>query len=116
MQGANGPDWGARVHGASVSRWRRVSAGLATDWIDLYQLHTPDPNTPIAETLAALTELVTEGKVRYLGSSNLAGWQVIDAGRPRPTAWRRSSRRRTNTRGWTGRSSRNWCRRSNTRG
>ena len=52
---------------------------LNTDWIDLYQLHTPDPNTPIEETLAALTELVSEGKVRYLGSSNLAGWQVIDA-------------------------------------
>ena len=52
---------------------------LGTDWIDLYQLHTPDPNTPIEETLAALTELVAEGKVRYIGSSNLAGWQVVDA-------------------------------------
>ena len=52
---------------------------LGTDWIDLYQLHRPDPNTPIEETLAALTELVTEGKVRYIGSSNLTGWQVVDA-------------------------------------
>ena len=80
MQGANGPDWGARgsrryIRLAVEASLRR----LGTDWIDLYQLHTPDPNTPIAETLAALTELVTEGKVRYLGSSNLAGWQVIDA-------------------------------------
>ena len=52
---------------------------LRTDYIDLYQLHTPDPVTPVAETLAALTELVTEGKVRYLGHSNFAGWQIADA-------------------------------------
>ena len=80
MQGANGPDWGARgsrryIRIAVESSLRR----LGTDWIDLYQLHTPDPHTPIEETLAALDELVQEGKVRYLGSSNLAGWQVIDA-------------------------------------
>jgi aryl-alcohol dehydrogenase-like predicted oxidoreductase len=52
---------------------------LQTDYIDLYQLHTPDPVTPIDETLAALDDLVTEGKVRYLGHSNLAGWQIADA-------------------------------------
>jgi aryl-alcohol dehydrogenase-like predicted oxidoreductase len=52
---------------------------LNTDYIDLYQLHTPDPLTPIDETLAALDDLATEGKVRYLGHSNLAGWQVADA-------------------------------------
>ena len=52
---------------------------LRTDWIDLYQMHAPDPLTPIDETLAALDELVREGKVRYLGSSNFAGWQVADA-------------------------------------
>jgi aryl-alcohol dehydrogenase-like predicted oxidoreductase len=52
---------------------------LGTDWIDLYQMHQPDPATPIAETLSVLDDLVTEGKVRYLGSSNFAGWQVIDA-------------------------------------
>jgi aryl-alcohol dehydrogenase-like predicted oxidoreductase len=52
---------------------------LNTDWIDLYQLHNPDPHTPMEETLAALDELVAEGKVHYLGSSNLAGWQVVDA-------------------------------------
>jgi aryl-alcohol dehydrogenase-like predicted oxidoreductase len=52
---------------------------LKTDYIDLYQLHTPDPVTPIDETIAALDDLVTEGKVRYLGHSNLAGWQVADA-------------------------------------
>jgi aryl-alcohol dehydrogenase-like predicted oxidoreductase len=52
---------------------------LRTDYIDLYQLHSPDPVTPIEETIAALDELVTEGKVRYLGHSNLAGWQIADA-------------------------------------
>jgi aryl-alcohol dehydrogenase-like predicted oxidoreductase len=52
---------------------------LQTDYIDLYQLHTPDPVTPIEETLAALDELVTEGKVRYIGHSNLSGWQIADA-------------------------------------
>jgi aryl-alcohol dehydrogenase-like predicted oxidoreductase len=52
---------------------------LKTDYIDLYQLHTPDPVTPIDETIAALDDLVTEGKVRYVGHSNLAGWQIADA-------------------------------------
>jgi aryl-alcohol dehydrogenase-like predicted oxidoreductase len=52
---------------------------LRTDHIDLYQLHTPDPVTPIAETLAALHELVLEGKVRYIGHSNLSGWQLAEA-------------------------------------
>jgi aryl-alcohol dehydrogenase-like predicted oxidoreductase len=52
---------------------------LRTDYIDLYQLHTPDPLTPIEETISALDELVTAGKVRYLGHSNLTGWQVADA-------------------------------------
>ena len=52
---------------------------LRTDHIDLYQLHTPDPTTPIAETLAALHELVVEGKVRYIGHSNLTGWQLAEA-------------------------------------
>jgi len=52
---------------------------LRTDYIDLYQLHTPDPLTPIEETIAALHELVAEGKVRYLGHSNLSGWQLADA-------------------------------------
>ncbi|MBO0728727.1 MAG: aldo/keto reductase [Acidimicrobiaceae bacterium] len=52
---------------------------LQTDWIDLYQLHVPDPRTPLEETLAALDELVHEGKVRYVGSSNLPAWQVAHA-------------------------------------
>ncbi len=52
---------------------------MQTDHIDLYQLHVPDPVTPIEETLGALTELVREGKVRYIGCSNFDGWQVADA-------------------------------------
>lgn len=52
---------------------------LRTDWIDLYQLHTPDPSTPIDETLDALSDLVREGKVRYVGHSNFAGWQIAEA-------------------------------------
>ena len=52
---------------------------LRTDHIDLYQLHTPDPVTPIAETVAALDELVRDGKVRYIGHSNFTGWQIADA-------------------------------------
>jgi aryl-alcohol dehydrogenase-like predicted oxidoreductase len=52
---------------------------LRTDHVDLYQLHRPDPLTPIEETLAVLDEVVREGKVRYIGSSQFDGWQVIDA-------------------------------------
>lgn len=52
---------------------------LRTDWIDLYQLHTPDDSTPIDETLDALADLVREGKVRYIGHSNFAGWQIAEA-------------------------------------
>jgi aryl-alcohol dehydrogenase-like predicted oxidoreductase len=52
---------------------------LKTDWIDLYQLHTPDRLTPIEETLRALDDLVRHGKVRYIGCSNLAAWQVVEA-------------------------------------
>src|SRR5581483_1859077 len=50
-----------------------------TDWIDLYQLHFPDPLTPLEETLRALDDLVHQGKVRYVGCSNLPAWQVVDA-------------------------------------
>lgn len=52
---------------------------LKTDWIDLYQMHFPDPLTPIEETLRALDDAVTQGKVRYIGLSNFAGWQIADA-------------------------------------
>lgn len=52
---------------------------LDTDYIDLYQLHRRDPRTPIAETLATLDDLVREGKVLYVGSTNLTGWTITDA-------------------------------------
>jgi aryl-alcohol dehydrogenase-like predicted oxidoreductase len=52
---------------------------LKTDWIDLYQLHQPDPRTPIEETLRALDDLIRQGKVRYIGCSNLPAWQVVEA-------------------------------------
>jgi aryl-alcohol dehydrogenase-like predicted oxidoreductase len=52
---------------------------LKTDWIDLYQLHRPDPGTPIEEALRALDDLVRQGKIRYLGCSNMGAWQFADA-------------------------------------
>lgn len=52
---------------------------LGTDYIDLYQVHFPYPGVPIEETLRALDDLVRQGKVRYLGCSNFAAWQVVDA-------------------------------------
>jgi aryl-alcohol dehydrogenase-like predicted oxidoreductase len=82
--GHSGADVGIRA-GSKGSRSyirRAVEASLTrlqTDWIDLYQLHTPDPGTPIEETLDALTDLVREGKIRYIGHSNLAGWQITEA-------------------------------------
>lgn len=80
VDGANGPDFGARgsrryIRTAVEASLRR----LGTDWIDLYQFHTPDPATPIDETLSALDDLVREGKVRYLGHSNRSGWQIAQA-------------------------------------
>ncbi|AEH11350.1 MULTISPECIES: aldo/keto reductase [Protofrankia] len=80
MGGVYGPDFNAR---ASRRYIRKAVEGslrrLQTDYIDLFQLHSPDAFTPIEETLAALDEIVREGKVRYVGSSNLAAWQVADA-------------------------------------
>jgi len=78
--GSNGKDWEARgsrryIRRAIESSLRR----LRTDYIDLYQLHRPDRATPIEETLAALTELVNEGKVRYIGCSNFSGFEVAHA-------------------------------------
>jgi aryl-alcohol dehydrogenase-like predicted oxidoreductase len=80
MEGVNGRDFGARgsrryVQIAVEASLRR----LHTDRIDLLQMHEPDPTTPIEETLSALDDLVHAGKVRYLGSSNVSGWQIADA-------------------------------------
>jgi aryl-alcohol dehydrogenase-like predicted oxidoreductase len=80
MHGGNGPDFGARgsrryVKLAAEASLRR----LGTDWIDLYQVHRLDPDTPLEETLAGLDDLVRAGTVRYAGLCNLAGWQLADA-------------------------------------
>jgi len=80
MDGLNGADHGAR--GSRSYIMRAVEASLRrlnTDYLDLYQIHTPDSATPIDETLSALDDLVRSGKVRYLGNSNFAGWQIADA-------------------------------------
>ncbi len=64
-----------RIFDACEASLRR----LQTDYIDLYQYHTPDPLTPMEETLDALDDLVRQGKVRYIGNSNLSGWQITEA-------------------------------------
>jgi aryl-alcohol dehydrogenase-like predicted oxidoreductase len=80
MAGLNGNDFGARGSRRYIVRAVEASLRrLETDYIDLYQVHQPDPATPVEETLAALDDLVRSGKVRYLGNSNFAGWQIADA-------------------------------------
>jgi aryl-alcohol dehydrogenase-like predicted oxidoreductase len=60
---------------------------LGTDWIDVYQVHRPDPSTDVEETLSALTDLVRQGKVRYIGSSTFPASQIVEAQVARATAW-----------------------------
>jgi aryl-alcohol dehydrogenase-like predicted oxidoreductase len=80
MHGANGKDFGARGSRRYIIQAAEASLRrLGTDWIDLYQFHTPDPLTPVDETLAALDSLVASGKVRYIGHSNFTGWQIAQA-------------------------------------
>jgi aryl-alcohol dehydrogenase-like predicted oxidoreductase len=75
-----GPAAGAKGGRSYIMRAAEQSLRrLRTDYIDLYQLHAPDPTTPIEETLTALGELVTQGKVRYIGHSNFSGWQLAEA-------------------------------------
>lgn len=80
MQGGNGVDHGVRGSRRYIRRAVEASLRrLRTDHIDLYQLHTPDPMTPVEETLSVLTDLVHEGKIGYLGCSNFAAWQIVEA-------------------------------------
>lgn len=80
MNGVNGDDGGRRGTKAYVRTAVEASLRrLGTDWIDLYQLHTPDPSTPLEETLGELSELIVEGKIRAIGASNLQAWQMVDA-------------------------------------
>jgi aryl-alcohol dehydrogenase-like predicted oxidoreductase len=77
-----GPEAGAKGSRAYIRRAVESSLRrLQTDYIDLYQIHFPDPETPIAETLAALSELRDEGKVRHFGNSNFSADQIRDAQR-----------------------------------
>jgi aryl-alcohol dehydrogenase-like predicted oxidoreductase len=74
--------WGSPSGASQRTIMRTVEASLKrlrSDWIDLYQVHYPDPNTPIEETLRALEELVRQGKVRQIGCSNFSAKQVEDA-------------------------------------
>ena len=96
------------AHGSRRYVRRAVEASLrrlGTDHIDLYQLHRPDPITPVEETLQAMSELVTEGKVRYIGSSNLSALagRRRRLGRPDDRDRSASSRPRTSTPSTTGR-------------
>jgi aryl-alcohol dehydrogenase-like predicted oxidoreductase len=76
---------GSAVHDMGLSRRHLIEAceaslrRLGTDWIDLYQVHSFDALVPLDETLRALDDLVTSGKVRYIGCSNYAGWQLMKA-------------------------------------
>lgn len=77
--------FGEGLNSVGLSRKRLVSAldasliRLGTDYVDLYQLHSPDPLTPLEETLAALDDFVRAGKVRYVGCSNYPAWEVMKA-------------------------------------
>jgi len=74
------PHWGAKGSRHYIRAAVEASlTRLQTDRIDLYQLHTPDPITPVEETIHALDDLVREGKILYYGHSNLAGWQIAEA-------------------------------------
>jgi len=76
---------GTRANDVGLSRKHIIDAceqslrRLQTDYIDLYQMHAPDPETPIDETLRALDDLVRDGKVRYIGCSNFPAWEICKA-------------------------------------
>ena len=73
-------DWGPKAERRYIRNAVDASlTRLQTDWIDLYQLHTPDPSTPIGTTIDALDELVEAGKIRAYGHSNLSGEQIREA-------------------------------------
>ena len=80
---SNPMDKEARLKGGSrryiISAVEASLKRLNTDWIDLYQMHYMDPQTPIEETLRALDDLIHQGKVRYVGCSNFSAWRLIEA-------------------------------------
>ena len=74
-----GPYWSGASRKYLMNAVDACLRRLDTDYIDLYQIHFPDARTPIEETLRALEDMVRSGKVRYIGCSNFAGWQVAEA-------------------------------------
>lgn len=74
-----GPYWGGASRRYLMDALDDCLRRLDTDYIDLYQMHRPDPRTPIEETLRALDDMVRSGKVRYIGNSNYSGWQIVEA-------------------------------------
>ena len=76
---ATAPSAAAPPGATSWRRPRRACARLGVDYIDLYQIHFWDHATPIEETLRALEDLVRAGYVRYIGCSNFAAWQIVEA-------------------------------------
>lgn len=75
----NGPNDEGLSRGHILDAVEASLRRLRTDYVDLYQLHWPDDDTPIEETLRALDDLVHRGKVRYIGASNFPAWQIVQA-------------------------------------
>ncbi len=74
-----GPYWSGASRKYLTEALHECLRRLDTDYIDLYQIHFPDARTPLDETMRTLDDFVRSGKVRYIGCSNFAGWQVADA-------------------------------------
>jgi aryl-alcohol dehydrogenase-like predicted oxidoreductase len=79
FSGGEGPYLGGASRKVVVAACERSLRRLGTDYVDLYYQHFPDPDTPATETLGALDDLVGSGKVRYVATSNFAGWQIAEA-------------------------------------
>jgi aryl-alcohol dehydrogenase-like predicted oxidoreductase len=79
FSGGEGPYLAGASRKVVMAACERSLRRLGTDYIDLYYQHFPDPETPVTETLGALDDLVRAGKVRYVATSNFAGWQIAEA-------------------------------------
>lgn len=78
-QMGEGPHWSGGSRRYIMDAVEDSLRRLGTDYIDLYQIHSPDPSTPIEETLRAMDDLVRSGKVRYIGHSNFSAAQTVEA-------------------------------------
>ncbi len=79
VMGAEDPNMQGNSRRHIIEQCEASLRRLQTDWIDLYQIHRPQPDIPIDETLRAMDDLVRSGKVRYLGSSTFAAWQLVES-------------------------------------